>query len=132
MLQGQERFLKNARLTRRSDFLNLSRGGKKIYTQHFIVVSKFNHREIDRLGVTVSKKVGKAVVRNRVKRHLREFFRRQPKPHSSHRDILVIARKGAGNLSHFEVVQELGKIWTYKDNRKKYAKTNKNIYNSNT
>ena len=121
MSQGRERFPKNARLTRRSEFFNLSRGERKVYTHHFIVVSKFNQREQNRLGVTVSKKVGKAVVRNRVKRHLREFFRRQPDSFSSHQDILIIARKGAGDLSHCEVAQELGRAWVSKEKQKRYG-----------
>ncbi|MFQ5541790.1 MAG: ribonuclease P protein component, partial [Candidatus Binatia bacterium] len=77
MSQGRERFPKRTHLTRRSDFLSLSRGGRTVYTPHFIVISKANDRRVDRLGITVSAKVGKAVVRNRVKRLLREFYRRQ-------------------------------------------------------
>ncbi|MFQ5916576.1 MAG: ribonuclease P protein component [Candidatus Binatia bacterium] len=111
MSQGRERFPKRTHLTRRSDFLSLSRGGRTVYTPHFIVISKANDRRVDRLGITVSAKVGKAVVRNRVKRLLREFYRRQQNPLSPHRDFLIIARKGAGKLSAYEVARELGKAF---------------------
>ena len=111
MSQAREGFPKRARLTRRSEFLSLSRGGKKVYTPHFIVISRANDREVHRLGITVSAKVGKAVVRNRVKRLLREFYRRQQNPLSPHRDFLIIARKRAGDLSTHEIARELGKAF---------------------
>jgi ribonuclease P protein component len=108
---GGERFPKRNHLTRRSDFLSLSRGGRTVYTPHFIVISKANDRRVDRLGITVSGKVGKAVVRNRVKRLLREFYRRQQNPLSPYRDFLIIARKRAGDLSTHEIARELGKVF---------------------
>ncbi|MFQ5850038.1 MAG: ribonuclease P protein component [Candidatus Binatia bacterium] len=116
MSQDRESFRKRARLSRRSEFLGLSRGGRKVYTPHFIVISKANDRRVHRLGITVSAKVGKAVVRNRVKRLLREFFRRQQNSLSAHRDFLVIARKGAGDLSQREVAGELGKAFPARGN----------------
>ena len=66
---------------------------------------------VRRLGVTVSRRVGGSVVRSRVKRLVREIFRR-------HRDLLppgdtvVIARSGAGTLSYWEVLDELTRLWT--------------------
>ena len=43
----------------------------------FIVISSTNHRSESRLGITVSGKVGNSVIRNRIKRQVREFFRRR-------------------------------------------------------
>ena len=110
--QGRERFPKGARLTRRSEFLSLSSRGKEVYTPHFIVISRANASEVHRLGITVSAKIGGAVIRNRIKRYLREYFRRHQNSLSAHRDLLIIARKGAGDLSHDQVVRELGKACT--------------------
>ncbi|MGH7770946.1 MAG: ribonuclease P protein component [Candidatus Binatia bacterium] len=118
MSQGGERFPKKARLTRRSEFLNLSRGGRKVYTSHFVVISKTNDRGENRLGITVSTRVGKAVVRNRVKRLLREFFRRHRHEIPPHQDIVIIARKGAGRLSFDEVVGELRGAFNYRGSHK--------------
>lgn len=110
MPQDQENFPKNARLTRRSQFLDISRTGKKAFAPHFIVICKDNDRSGRRLGVTVSSKVGKAVLRNRVKRQLREFFRRQKRHFDVNRDTLIIARKGAGELSHADLNMELYRV----------------------
>ena len=52
-----------------------------------------------RLGVTVSRKVGGAVVRNRVKRRVREWFRRSRQKLRSGIDVVVIGRSGAAGLS---------------------------------
>lgn len=111
MVQGRERFPRRTHLTRRSEFLSLSRGGRTVYTPHFIVISRPNDKRADRLGITVSAKVGKAVVRNRVKRLLREFYRKRQNSFSPYRDFLIIARKGAGDLSHHEVARELGRAF---------------------
>ncbi|OGQ84941.1 MAG: ribonuclease P protein component [Deltaproteobacteria bacterium RIFCSPLOWO2_12_FULL_57_22] len=107
MSPGWERFPKSARLTRRSEFVALSRGGRRVHTSHFIVLSKYNDKGESRLGVTVSAKVGKAVVRNRIKRLLREFFRRHRREISSRRDFVVIAKKDAEKLSLCEILGEL-------------------------
>lgn len=106
----RESFPKEARLTRRSEFLLLGRRGRKFFTPHFIIIRKDNDRLGKRLGVTVSSKVGNAVVRNRVKRMLREFFRRGQDNFRSDQDTVVIARKGAGELSYAAVTAELRKV----------------------
>ncbi|MFQ5681658.1 MAG: ribonuclease P protein component [Candidatus Binatia bacterium] len=112
-----ERFAKQARLTRRSEFLNLSRGGKKAYTSHFVVLSKTNDKGENRLGVTVSARVGRAVVRNRLKRFLREFFRRYRCELSPRRDFVIIAKKGSGALSFEELTGELRKVLANRGSR---------------
>jgi len=108
--RDQESFPKKARLTRRSQFLRISRTGKKAFAPHFIVIRKDNDRSGPRFGVTVSAKVGKAVVRNRVKRKLREFFRRQKQRFEMNEDTLIIARRGAGELSHTKFYMELHRV----------------------
>jgi ribonuclease P protein component len=60
-----------------------------------------------RLGVTVSRKVGGAVVRNRVKRTLREWFRRTRSQLPDGTDWVVIARSAAAGVPSAELVEEL-------------------------
>lgn len=60
-----------------------------------------------RLGVTVTRKVGSAVVRNRVKRMIREAFRTQQWDLPTGLDVVVVARREAIDASFPEIKQEL-------------------------
>jgi len=104
---GKERFPKSARLRKRPEFQNLSRTGKKVHSPNFIVISTNNERGESRLGITVSSKIGNAVVRNRIKRVVREFFRRRRHEWVVASDIVVIARKGAAALSSAGIQKEI-------------------------
>jgi ribonuclease P protein component len=64
------------RLQRRTDFLRCYRRGRRRRGAHLILYAHPNELGHPRLGITASRKVGKAVVRNRVKRRVREIYRR--------------------------------------------------------
>lgn len=104
---GGESFSKAVRLRKRSQFLNLSRTGSKVQSANFVVISKLNDELESRLGITVSGKVGNSVVRNRIKRQVREFFRRRRAELPTHTDFLIIARSGAAQLLGPQVADEL-------------------------
>jgi ribonuclease P protein component len=83
------------RIAKRKDFLSVSREAeKKIETREFLVLIKKNSKQHSRLGITVSKKVGNAVRRNRIKRQVREQFRKNKSHLPKGYDIVFIARKG--------------------------------------
>jgi ribonuclease P protein component len=109
--RGQENFPKTARLRKRPEFLTLSRTGRKTQTGSFVIISKANAVDQARLGITVSSKVGNAVVRNRIKRLVREFFRRDGRELATGLDVLVIARSTAKDISFADVAGELAKGW---------------------
>ncbi len=60
-----------------------------------------------RLGLSVPRKAGPACVRNRIKRRLREIFRRSPAVQSGSRDLCLILKPGAGLATSAELRQEL-------------------------
>jgi ribonuclease P protein component len=69
------RLAKAARLTLRSEFLAVQARGQKLHAGAYVVLTLPNQLGFPRLGVTVSSRVGNAVVRNQVKRWVREAFR---------------------------------------------------------
>lgn len=86
----------------------MQRGGRRRQTQNFVVAFAENPRGTTaRLGVTVSAKVGNAVVRNHVKRRVRETFRTLRSRLPITTDVVVIARPSAAPLTQLEITREL-------------------------
>jgi len=108
---GDYSFPKNERLLDRASFLNLSRFGQKRETRYFIAAMLGAESGTTRLGITVSKRVGNAVERNRIKRIVRDYYRLNRDLISEDRDINIIARKYVASLSNQEVRDELGKLF---------------------
>lgn len=98
-----ERFRKSERLTRRSQFLETRRAGRRAEGRWVILYLVPNDLGFARIGLTASKKVGNAPVRNRWKRRLREIFRHQKALFSSY-DLVVIIKRGNKEPS-FEALQ---------------------------
>ena len=70
-----------------------------------------SHGEGSRMGVTVSRRVGVAVARNRVKRRVREFFRLHRNELQPPSDIVIVDRAGADSLSFKDVESELASVF---------------------
>ena len=95
----------------RKDFVNLNRFGARRYARSFTVILLKNGRGVTRLGVTVSKRTGNAVTRNRVKRLIREFYRLNKARFPQGYDVAIIARKNAVHLDFRSAKEELGALF---------------------
>jgi ribonuclease P protein component len=97
------------RLHRRAEFLCVQRTGARFQTDHFVVyAAHFRESQTVRLGTTVSRRLGNSVMRNRVKRRIRECFRltlRSGLPAGT--AVVVIGRADAGALAMRSVMAEL-------------------------
>ena len=100
-------FSKGMRLLKRREFLRLSAKNQKVANQHFLVLFDANDVGYPRLGVTVTKRVGNAVIRNRLKRHVREYFRRNQGSIHASLDLNVIPKVGTSDISSEEVTKSL-------------------------
>lgn len=107
--RGTARFPKAERLRHRRDFLRAQAQGQRLHTRHFGVILARTAAGGPRLGLAVSRRVGKAVQRNRLKRVLREFFRRH-KTGLPAVDLVIMAKKGAAALGYRQVEEELGRL----------------------
>jgi ribonuclease P protein component len=85
-------FPSHCRLLKHSDYKFVSDQGCKIITPHFIFIYVHSSFPCSRLGITVSRKVGNAVKRNKIKRYFREFFRLNKSRFPRSFDISIIAR----------------------------------------
>jgi ribonuclease P protein component len=110
-MAGLRTFPKAARLRRRREFLSLQREGRRRHTAHLVVIRRASNGPISRVGVTVSSRVGNAVTRNRIKRLLREIFRRHRTELVPPQDIVIIAKPGAQSLTYAQVATEIAQAF---------------------
>ena len=94
------------RLRHSREYTQIWRQGRRCHTTHLLVLAASSHDGI-RLGISVGRKVGNAVCRNRIKRWLREYFRTQRSTLKTGVDLSVVVKPGAAQLSHSEINQQL-------------------------
>lgn len=93
------RITKAMRLRRRAEFLAVQSGGRKLHGRHVLALAKEQTLPVGRLGITVTKKVGNAVVRNRIKRMLRDWLRNHGWVPPGW-DVVLVAKDSAARQGH--------------------------------
>ena len=106
-----ERLFRNQRLRRRDDFDRCYRQGQRRHGSLISVHSHPNDRPDARLGVTASRRVGNAVVRHRLKRQIREIFRRSRSRESlTSVDIVVHLKPTAARTEFADLRAEVERL----------------------
>ena len=100
-------FVKADRLLKRDEFLWFRANGRKTENRYFTAVYGPAKMNRSRLGITVTRRVGNAVARNRIKRRVRELFRHQRQNLKNPLDINIIAKHRAAGLSGKQMVVSL-------------------------
>ena len=92
---------KEMRLRQRADYVAVQTDGKKVHGRHVLAIARprLEPECAGRLGLTVTKKVGNAVVRNRIKRMLREWMRLHGWVPSGW-DMVLVAKDSAARQVH--------------------------------
>ena len=108
-LRPSGRFPPLRRVRSRRDFLRIQSLGRRVTTPHFLLllwVSDPNDTAMARLGITASRRVGGAVVRNRAKRLVREAFRATPELWFPGLSLVVVVRSALVDMRLDDVVAE--------------------------
>ncbi len=94
-------------LKKNIDFQNVYENGKSYADKYLVMYVLENNRNINRLGISASRKVGNSVVRHRFARLVRESYRLHENIFNSGLDIVVVARKSAASAGYAEIEKAL-------------------------
>ena len=108
---GRYRFPKGDRLLQRAEFIFLSQHGKKVQNRLFIAYIAKGKTHRSRLGITVTKKVGHAATRNRIKRIIREYFRLNRQRLTTFWDINIIVKRQANTVPNTTLILSLDNLF---------------------
>lgn len=116
-------------LKKNKDFQEVYKTGKSFANRYLVMYVKENESQKNRLGISVSKKVGNSIVRHRLARLIRESYRLNETEFSSGKDIIVVARVNAKDRGFHDIesaLLHLGKLHKI-FNRKEMISDEKNI-----
>ena len=94
-------------LKKNRDFQNVYRNGKSKANKYLVMYVLENQLDSNRLGISVSKKVGNSVIRHHLTRLIRESYRLNKEMFNSGLDIVVIARESAKDRKYKEIESAL-------------------------
>ena len=113
-------------LKKRKDFQLVYRKGKSFANRHLVMYKLKNDTDRNRLGISVSKKVGNSVVRHRVTRLIREAYRLNEDKFEQGYDFVVVARVNTKGIRYFDMESALLHVAKLQNVRKD-VKNEKNI-----
>ncbi|MCK5862473.1 MAG: ribonuclease P protein component [Candidatus Hydrogenedentes bacterium] len=99
-----------ARITEKSEYQRVFSRGEKLWGRLFVCYVLVEATTECRMGPVVSRKVGGAVIRNRVKRHVREFFRMNRHRLTPGLQLVVVARAACAAQSGHVCARELERM----------------------
>jgi len=110
-LLGGAKFEKSKRLLDNEEFRRVFRSGKRLNSSFLTLIFRFFQPKTasfgPKLGLSVSKKVGNSVVRNKIKRRIREIFRKNQASIAKNAEIVLIPRSEAGKTGYQELEKSL-------------------------
>jgi ribonuclease P protein component len=106
-MSRRETFRPSDRLKNSDQFNSTIRRGERREGAHLVVYGADNDKEVSRLGITASRKVGKAVTRNWWKRQIREIFRQSREDIPAGFDFVVIVKPDPSRIEQSELEEQL-------------------------
>lgn len=96
-------------LKKNRDFKKVYSRGKSLATYNLVLYYYPNHISENRVGFSISKKIGKAVIRNRIKRRLKEIIRLKKNLKTGY-DLIFIARKPIAKRDYHQLLGDVNKL----------------------
>lgn len=91
-----------------SDFRKVYQKGKSFADRNLVIYTRQNGKKRSRIGISISKKVGKATVRNRIRRYIKEAYRLNIDPSIKNGiDIVFIARVNSSNSTYKDIEKSM-------------------------
>jgi len=98
----------NNRLAKTKDFENIYKKGRNFFTKILGIKYTKNELNITRIGIVISQKISKkAVIRNKIKRRLREILRLRLKTIIKGYDVVILTRKGIEDCTYEELEKNI-------------------------
>ena len=94
-------------LKKNGDFQRVYKNGKSYANKYLVMYILKQDTQKNRIGISVSKKVGNSVVRHRITRLIRESYRLNEKEFDDGLDVVIVARPGAKEKNFFEIESAL-------------------------
>ncbi|MBM7716805.1 ribonuclease P protein component [Siminovitchia sp. FSL H7-0308] len=117
---------KTFRIKKNTEFQAVFRKGASVANRQFVVyILEKKDQGHFRIGLSVSKKIGNAVTRNRIKRYIRQFFQENQTRVSPMKDYVIIARKPAAEMDYHSIKKSLEHVLLLGKSIRKESNDNK-------
>jgi len=103
---------KNYRMKKNSQFDYIFKNGKTAKNNKLLMFYSKSNSKLPRIGIVVSKKIGKSVIRNRVKRLIRESIHKQLSSLNTKFNYIFVARQGIENQTFAEIYSSVSNLLT--------------------
>lgn len=106
-----QKFVKAEKLRKNLEFRAVYRRGKSFSNSLLVLYVSKNNKNLNKVGISVSKKVGKSVIRSRVKRLISESYRLNKDSIKKGYDLVFVARNACNDKSYFEIEKALKNLF---------------------
>lgn len=104
-------FPKTAKIKKRGDYRKIFSKGKVIKNTYFTIIFTPNEFKTERIGIIIKKYLGKAHLRNKIKRMIRETYRLNKGLFPSEQDLIIIPKNNFKNLKYYQIKEEFYKLF---------------------